>query len=170
MEKSDLALLCVTVLFFVMAVVFVVIGNLFYLGISMALCLGVLFFRRSKGIVISSSGLIISFISAFKYANWIFWFVGVIIMFSGFFLVFWERKEMKEEIRQILLDKGLAETAASIGISFTENPRYIPIARNTFNTYINPSKRAVKIRIGKSEKLYFYDIHQKELYEAKMNT
>ena len=170
MKKSHLALLCLIIFTIAIGAVFIVIRNVFYLVILAALWNGVFSFRRSKGIFISSAGLIISAILVLKYQRWIFWYMGLTVILFGIFFIFWEQKRMKEEIRQILLDKGLAETAASIKVSFTENPKYTPIFRNTFDTYINFSKRAVKIRIGKSEKLYFYDTHQKELYEAKMNT
>jgi uncharacterized membrane protein len=105
--------------------------------------------------------------SVFEYWNKIPWYGGIVVMLSGILILFWERKKLKEKVRKILVEKGLAEDVSDIKVSFLENPRYISLSWRSFGTYFNPSKRAVKVRIGRDEKIYFYDFRKNELNEAE---
>lgn len=169
MEKLDLIKFLLSLFFLAVALISVIYGNFFYFGVFLALSLGLMSFRQYNGMVIASTGLLVFYVSIFKFENIIPWYVGIIIVLFGIFYVFVEIRKRKEEIRQILLDKGLAKNTAEIKISFVKSFRYVSIARKTFNTYFNPSKMAVKIEIGKNKELYFYDFRKKELYEANQS-
>lgn len=167
MEKEDSIMFSFAIFFLVMMMISLVYRDFFSFGIFTAAALGITFLRQSKGLLVICIGLFIYVMSVFEYWNKIPWYGGIVVMLSGILILFWERKKLKEKVRKILVEKGFAEDVSDIKVSFLENPRYISLSWRSFGTYFNPSKRAVKVRIGRDEKIYFYDFRKNELNEAE---
>ena len=167
MEKEDSIMFSLAIFFLVMMMISLIYRDFFSFGIFMAAALGITFLRQSKGLLVMCIGLFIYVMSVFEYWNKIPWYGGIVVMLSGILILFWERKKLKEKVRKILVEKGFAEDVSDIKVSFLENPRYISLSWRSFGTYFNPSKRAVKVRIGRDEKIYFYDFRKNELNEAE---
>lgn len=167
MEKEDSIMFSFAIFFLVMMMISLIYRDFFSFGIFMAAALGITFLRQSKGLLVMCIGLFIYVMSVFEYWNKIPWYGGIVVMLSGILILFWERKKLKEKVRKILVEKGFAEDVSDIKVSFLENPRYISLSWRSFGTYFNPSKRAVKVRIGRDEKIYFYDFRKNELNEAE---
>jgi predicted membrane protein len=166
LEKEDSIMFSFAIFFLVMMMISLIYRDFFSFGIFMAAALGITFLRQSKGLLAMCIGLFIYVMSVFEYWNKIPWYGGIMVMLSGILILFWERKKLKEKVRKILVEKGFAEDVSDIKVSFLENPRYISLSWRSFGTYFNPSKRAVKVRIGRDEKIYFYDFRKNELNEA----
>ena len=167
MEKEDSIMFSFAGFFLVMMVISLIYRNFFYFGIFMATALGITFFRQSKGLFLMCVGLFIFVISSFGYSNIIPWYGGLVVLLFGMLLIPWEMKKLKGKVRKIIVEQGLAEDVSDVKVSLLENPKYIPWALKTFGTYFNPSKRALKVRIGRNEKIYFYDFRKNELHEAR---
>jgi len=166
MNKINIITFYISVFCYIIGIIFLFLRNFYYLGIFMALALGITFFRYSKGIVVVCVGLIIFNASLFQF-NFIPWQIGISFMILGFLLYLWERKKTKDEIQKTIIEEGFAQSPKNIKISIAEVPYSLSINKKTFGSYFIPYKRLVKIKIKGKTELYFFDIEKKKLYKAK---
>jgi hypothetical protein len=166
-EKTGFILFFLSLLFIALALISLVFLHEFlYYGIFLSLSLGTAFFRRSKGMIIVSTGLFVCYIPLLEPGIIMLFYAGILIMVFGFLVILLERRKTRIEIKRILLEKGLIQRNSKVKISITENPRYIPLSRRIFGTFFNPTKMTVVVEVGGDRKLFFYDFSRKKLFET----
>jgi hypothetical protein len=167
MAKIDHILPLTGIVLCIIAGVFVVKGEPLLYGIFLAAGLGIGWLRQNEGMTISSIGLLISAFAMLKYRSVALTATGIgVACFGIYYGLCIKQRRTKEEIRSVFLEKENREKGTVVEISFVQSLGYIPKMKKKFGSYLNPTKRVVRVRVGQEEKIFFYETRKKELYET----
>jgi len=111
-----------------------------------------------RGVLLSCIGLI--FLATFNFL------LGSIVIIAGFALLFIEKKELKQDIREVYKAKYKKEPK-KVDVVFYSLAFNLKERKKRFNTYFTPHIKNVKIRINGKIQKFFYDDEYKILYKRE---